>query len=196
MLVSERKKFLFVHIQKTGGTSLTRHFEAQIPDLTLHLKSHTPYSKADERYRDYFKAAFVRNPFDRLVSWFSAIDRNRKNPPNLLQKEVVGRAKSFDEFIRNCVDEMRPDRCRAVNLNQVDYLTDGEGRVAVGFIGRFENFAEDARRLCALLELEDMEVPHINSSRHAHYRSYYTAETRKIVEHRFAKDLEYFGYGF
>ena len=196
MLVSENKKFLFVHIQKTGGTSFTRHLESQIPDLSLYFKSHTTYANAEMKYHTFYKAAFVRNPFDRLVSWYSAMHKNRKNPPNRLQTKTMEMADTFEEFIYNCGDISFKEGWKPFSNNQFDYLTDREGNIGMDFIGRFETIGEDSKTLCQHLDLEDIEIPHINSSSHQEYQHYYNDATRKVIEKRFERDLDYFKYSF
>ena len=196
MLISDKKRFLFVHIQKTGGTSLTRHLKSQIPDLQLYFKAHTIYAYAETKYNIFYKAAFVRNPFDRLVSWYFAMDRSRKNPPNRLQTEAMKRANTFEEFIYNCGDVSFKEGWRPFSNNQFDYLLDREGNMSMDFIGRFESIGEDSKILCQHLGLKDIEIPHINSSSHKDYRYYYNDATRKIIAKKFEKDLDYFKYSF
>ena len=82
------------------------------------------------------------------------------------------------------------------SLNQIDYLTDTSGDIAVDFIGRFENFADSAATLIRLLGLPEVRLPHLNRTHHDGYRAYYTSETRDVVRRRFERDIEAFGYTF
>lgn len=194
MLLSHKKKFLFIHIQKTGGTSITNHLRSNIADLQSYIKPHSPLSLAEEKYYEYYTAAFVRNPFERLVSWYVMI-QSLKNP-NYLQSEVLKRAKNFNEFILNCEDVVSKSGWKAFSQNQVDYLCDKNGKINIDFIGRFENLSEDAATLSKILNVTDRNIPHLNKSKHQHYREYYNTITKNIVKKRFERDLDFFKYSF
>lgn len=98
MFISHKYKVIFVHIQRTGGTSILKAFEALDPDLVKIL----PFNPAQKRtkhcfasdiqalideeiFTTYTKFSVVRNPFDRMVSWYLMLkqgmgegDRNPK----------------------------------------------------------------------------------------------------------------------
>ena len=203
MLISDSKKFLFIHIQKTGGTSLRACLKAMVPDLEEYdgMKYHARLSDAltDPRFGsgEYFTAAFVRNPWDRLVSWYVDIVTNADvgGGGNLIRQGVMSRAHSFEEFIKHCPDLVSRAGRMPFSLNQIDYLTNN-GDLAVDFIGRFEKFEESAATLIRSLGLPETRVPHLNRSRHDGYRAYYTEETKEIVQTRFRRDIDAFGYAF
>lgn len=84
VFISHRYKAIFVHIQRTGGNSVQRVFQQHDPELVetvpvdtaLRRTKHCFASDIEacvgtERYRAYTKFSIVRNPFDRLVSWYS-----------------------------------------------------------------------------------------------------------------------------
>lgn len=210
MLISPSAKFLFVHVQKTAGTSIVRFLSENLPDARAYLRPHDPYSFAlrdkAAKHEGYFKAAFVRNPFDRLVSWYSSISSNARlmsdeekalNPDfNRVQQHVLQHASTFDEFILLCSDATDRSGWKPFLYNQADYLSAGPGEIAMDFIGRFESLDDDFRKLSSHLGLDSAVLPQTNASRHRPYREYYTPETRKIVEERFAKDCGIFGYRF
>jgi sulfotransferase famil protein len=215
MLISEEKRFLFVHVQKTGGVTISRLLEEAVPDAANLIPRHMIARHAIERNlipEDYFKFAFVRNPWERLVSWYAMIDRARKRVSwdepsvrrrrfrkNPLYRYVYEHGPTFEDFVKNCTQP------RMVNgvpysfaFNQLDYLTDEKGELLMDFVGRFENFSEDLRLLFDRLGLPAPEVAHENRGRRRkrHYSRFYTPETKKIVAQRFERDIEYFGYEF
>ena len=214
MLISDSKKFMFIHIQKTGGTSLRSSLKELIPDLeeyrgTMYHARLSDALKMDPRLRGerYFTAVFVRNPWDRLVSWYSDICENTVLLPwwykiisnrryNKLRQDVLTRARSFEEFIYFCPEVTSRAGRIPFSTNQVDYLTNLSGEVAVDFIGRFENYEESVAMLLRALDLPEIRVSNVNKSRHDEYRTYYTEETREIVQNRFQRDIEEFGYTF
>jgi hypothetical protein len=212
MLISRKKSFLFIHIQKTAGNSIRRALEDAIPDVDDFLGTHDPASAARrylgaEAYQSFFTAAFVRNPWDRLVSWYTMIRQGGSKPwpwsrPIIepeprLWRYVQETSSSFDEFVHRCTAEIDDvDGTKSFCWNQVDYLSDESGRLIVDFIGRYENLAADTARLFERLAVDPPRVPHLNPSKHRHYSAYYSAETAEVVRARFRRDIEAFGYEF
>ena len=218
MLIShEEPKFIFIHIQKTGGVSISnllrRYSPTTTPGRGLRHISARRALKQVENSDDYFKFAFVRNPWDRLVSWYTMIDEARKGvadgtaepmtrrliKKNNLFKYVLRCGPTFDEFVINCTEKQwMGNGYYSFTFNQLRYLTDKNGEVLVDFIGRFENLAQDISHVFDKLGLEasQLEIPHENRSAHSHYSEMYTPETREIVRKRFRRDIEFFGYEF
>ena len=80
-------------------------------------------------------------------------------------------------------------------FNQLDYVADASGQPIVDFVGRYERLREDFSVVRERLGLVQ-DLPHINRSAHAGYRSYYSDAMRDLVAHRFARDIGFFGYEF
>lgn len=214
MLISESKKFLLVHIQKTGGTSLRSTLKDNVPDLKLFLGTHDHAAQGQQvlgdAWSDYYKVAFVRNPWDRLVSWYMMIvqkghkkswsDRilgKQVSYNNRLWEYVLTHSNSFEEFIQHCTNTIEDtDGKKNMFYNQLDYLTDEQGRLLVDFVGRFENLTDDAATIFKKIGLDDVNLCHVNRSSHRHWSTYYTDQTRQIVAQRYARDIAYFGYEF
>ncbi len=194
MLLSHEKKFLFVHIQKTGGTSVTKWMQSHIPDMEEYMKPHSPLSLNADRYKDYYKVAFVRNPFDRMVSWYSMIKNQKAH--NYLQQQVLTHSSNFTEFILNCEHISSKSNWKPFHYNQIDYLTNAQDKIGVDFVGRFENFSQGIEIISEYLAIPSNEIGHMNQSDHTSYHDYYTKETREIITKRFKRDLEYFKYTF
>jgi len=134
-----------------------------------------------------FKFAFVRNPWDRVVSLFHRKERGRAGAPE-----------TFPEF---CVwIENASDTCvhPTTHRNQLDWLTDESGEIAVDFVGRFENLHHDFQHICTRLGTPYLPLTHKKSNRagRKHYTEYYTPELRDTIGEKFAVDVERFGYGF
>lgn len=219
MLISRSRKLLFVHIQKTGGSSVARVLEKSVPDLEPFKAKHAFLSAGYGDLPDwdgYFKFAFVRNPWDRLVSWYSMIDqardirwyqalldaRSRKHyrqfRANPLWRYALEQGRDFPGFLRHChlPVEVGPGVRYSFAYNQVDYLNDDNGRRLVDFVGRFENWEEDARAVFDRLGIKVHSWPRRNPSRHRHYSAYYNEQTAAVVRERFARDIAAFGYEF
>jgi len=161
-----------------------------------------------DEWRSYYTFGFVRNPWDRLVSWYSMIEKRRKklsffrrrrrDPFEFkLWNEVVEKATDFDSFIDTCTDVIFDNGCyKSFAFNQIDYLADAAGRPIVDFVGRFETLEADAAEIFRRLGIRDVELPRRNPSSHSHYSEWYNDRTREIVAKRFARDISTFGYSF
>jgi hypothetical protein len=212
MLTSPGKKFLFIHIQKTAGSSLRRALHYTLPDLRTVLGTHDTALQArrflgEAEYSRYFVATFVRNPWDRLLSWYTMIIQTQARMPlwrKLCRKEgprlwqyVRENSNSFEEFIHRCTADVADrDGRKSFCRNQVEYLTDEEGRLIVDFVGRYESLHQDTERLFTRLGLAGVKLPHVNPSNHRHYSTYYSDDLAEVVRHRYARDIETFGYEF
>jgi Sulfotransferase family len=219
MLISRSRRFMFVHIQKTGGSTIAELLARHVPDLEQAGAKHgfLAEGRALPGGGDgWFKFGFVRNPWDRLVSWHSMIDQARAIPwhetwfderkrrhyrqmrKNPLWRQALEQGADFDAFVRNCDVPVMVERGARYSFafNQVDYLADAVGNLAVDFVGRFEHWERDADAVFRRLGIEVGPWPRHNPSRHRHYSTYYTPETADLVRRRFARDIAAFGYEF
>lgn len=201
-LIDHDRKIIFVHIQKTGGTSITALFglPAELPE------KHFSAPELRDLYgngpwESYFTFSVVRNPWDRLVSWWAMIDAHRAEwqrgaQLNAFQTYVLERATTFEEFLVHCGDEVRDgDGAKSINRNQLDYLVDENGTLMVDSVCRFERLAEDFQEVRNRTGITGT-LPIINASRRRDYRHYYTEETRALVAERYARDIAFFGFQF
>ena len=196
-----RPSWIFVHIQKTGGNSVRAALGGDIFDARKHfLARELREIHGPAAWDAAFKFSFVRNPWDRLVSWWSMIDNGRKTttqPPNRFFGYVLERAASFEEFLRNCTDEIvDADGRKQIFRNQIDYLVDADGRLLVNHVGRFERLQHDFDEISRRLGRPRAELARTNVSRHADYRAHYTPALADMVAERYARDIAYFGYRF
>lgn len=202
-MIDHAARAIFVHIQKTGGTSTRAAFNWGVPDPHKHFRAdQLKPIYGDQCWNEYFKFAFVRNPWDRLVSWWSQFEFLRSRlqsgaPVSQFAVYVLQRATTFDEFLRNASDEIADiDGEKWIFRNQIDYLGDRDGNVMVDFVGRFESLSEDISKVSQRVLGRSPEFPHLNASKRSDYRSYYTDELAELVARRYARDIQTFGYSF
>jgi hypothetical protein len=203
MLISDSQRMLFVHVQKTGGVSVDRMLRAQIDDIRIVGPRHSTLGrilKTEPDLQDYWTFGFVRNPWARMVSWWSMIQNLGKSyerktargvEPGVVNRFLRSTAgyQDFEEFILRGMEEHR-----RLRRPQIDYLTAGDRRA--DFIGRTESFAADLRAAQERLGLPLLEPVQLNRSKHATYPTFYTDTTREKVAAAFASDIELFGYEF
>ncbi len=193
MLVSEAAQICFVHIHRTGGTSITNLLKNALPDakqMNLQHDNANTISPSDmDQYKGYYKFSFVRNPWERVLSWYALAYKFRgdKDSPFV----------SFETFVR---DYERVRRVLRIDdsfmFNQVDYLSDGNGGLIVDAAGRYENYEDDLIRILSHCRIPFKEIPESNTTRHGPISTDYSEENRALVEKLCEKDIAYWGYRF
>ncbi len=217
MLLSPKHQFLFIHIAKTGGTSVRAalargrwadpwYWPMFLCSRFSHLSGHRIGTKLPrhakviaakellprEVFAALFKFAFVRNPWDLQVSSYHHIRRERP--------QHLGGHRDFESFLRWKLNPERPPQYHldtSIEL-QTDYLIDLRGQLIVDYIGRYERLEKDFAEICARIGIVAPRLPHRRQAndRSADYRRYYTDETAELIQHRFAADIERLGYRF
>lgn len=215
MLVSHDHKFVFVHVQKTAGISIETVLKQHFPHA-VHWHGRHGHAKngigdvGPEVWESYYSFAVVRNPWDRLASWYTMIEdaqadlpfwkRSSKAPfKSDLWNQVRANSTDFDSFLDNCTEPVFDLGCwKSFAYNQLDLLTDEAGKVVVDDIGRFETLAADINKVFSRLGIPGVALPekNVSSARGRHYSLRYTPRTRALVAERFARDIETFGYRF
>jgi Sulfotransferase family len=232
-VISARHRCVFVHVPKTAGMSV-EHVFVQLSGLTWETRAPLLLHGNDdprlgpprlahltageyvscghlsaEEFASYFKFAFVRNPWDRMVSEY----KYRGFPVKIDFKTYLFRrlpAPGWTDTYRHIIP-------------QLDFVADESGRLLVDFVGRFENLQADFDQVCVRLGLAPTPLPRVNRSLEddqplsfrelrkrlrraihtrerehtfSHYTEYYDAESREFVGDMFRKDIEAFSYSF
>lgn len=177
----------FVHINKTGGSSIEKALGIPFQHLTaLELRDRM----GPERFRRLFSFAFVRNPWAKVASHYRY--RVKTNQTELGRQPIP-----FPEWVRRAYGDHEPtfyDQPRMF-MPQTDWIVDEAGEVLVDFVGRFERLEEDFGEVCRRLG-RTAELPHLKASGGRDYRAMYDDEAAAVVAERFAPDLERWGYTF
>ena len=209
-MISHRRKFIFVHNVKTGGCSIEAAFG-------VGMDFHNPEQSDDERHRrlshykalfpdefaGYFKFAFVRNPWDRMVSrWANkreALERKlalAEPASEELQHRIEQRsAKARTHPAFRPFQEFLADPGLLIGNQLVEHPDQIDMEPQFDFIGRFESLSADFANICERLGVR-AELPHVNTSSHRHYTTYYDDAAREFVARKCAHDIERFGYRF
>jgi len=181
--------FIFIHINKTAGTSIGRA-------IGLPVKHHLMASEVIERigmdaWNRAYKFTVVRNPWDKVVSHYEY--RRKKNKTKIATRRI-----SFSDWVKMTYgddkDTFYYNNPRSFQP-QVEWLKDTDGSVSMDYIIRFETINEGFKQVSAKIGL-DVELPHLNASSRSGYQSYYNDRTREIVASWFAEDIEVFAYEF
>jgi len=197
----DKHKCIFVHIPKAGGTSISKSlFNSFVGALGGH-----PYlSEYKEIYneiefKNYFKFAFVRNPWDRLVSAYNflktgGVSEQDKN----WAKSNIQQYENFDSFIKGWLNQKNIYSYYHF-IPQFEFVCLDGLELAVDFVGYFENFEQDFKFVADKLGIQ-AELQHLNKTKdrgkRKNYTEYYTKETLKIVADVYQEDITLFGYDF
>lgn len=190
MIISHKRKLWFFHIPKTGGSSISqalRHIDkANYPNQqgvfasNTHVKYQDCY-KTYKDYSDYFKFAFVRNPWTRLFSCFTATKKHQRGGVTI---------KLFTQFVHSL------ERDQFAQHTQFSYICK-DSEVAMDFVGRFENFDYDFQFVLSQVGVSYAKAPRVNvSNTRWDYKKFYTEETRRIAEDYYKIDIDTFGYSY
>lgn len=190
-------RIIFIHNHKTAGMSIEQWLRGKAPILDNEFCRHETAGEMIARigwkaWNESFSFGFVRNPWDRLVSWWLMLDSNRgANQDSTMWRYMSEHVHTFDAFVK-CTVIFPFEKGMSENPTrpQIEYFR-YENSLAVSFIGRFEKLHEDMQSIfnCSTL-------PHCNKGPEHDYRSFYTQELRDIVAERFAVDVKCFGYSF
>lgn len=179
--------FIFIHINKTGGSSIVKSLRIPFDHKTAKQKIEEIGS---EHWEKKFSFTVVRNPWDKVVSHYHY--RVQTNQTDLgvknieFRKWVLSTYGSKDPFYYNNPKMFMP---------QSDWITGHNGKIIVDHICRFENLNDDFSTICKKLGKKS-NLPHLKASKRGHYRNYYDDDTIEIVTNWFEKDIKNFGYRF
>ncbi|WP_293700991.1 sulfotransferase family 2 domain-containing protein, partial [Sphingopyxis sp. UBA6734] len=187
MIVSHQHRFIFVAIPKTGTHSVRQGLrdhlgerdmeqarlfvekQFPIPEIARMGHGHISFAEirpflGEETFNDYFKFAFVRNPFDRFVS-YCAFATSREGSfardPKRVMRHFLFTAPPLQHVI------FRPQHL---------FLTDMDGRLLADRLGKVETMQADYDGICAQIGIATSPLDHANRSRRGDYRDYYDQE--------------------
>lgn len=207
MIISHQHRFVFAAIPKTGTHSVRQalrdHLSADdLEQVGLFVNKRFPFEElaaikhghisleqirpflGEQAFADYFKFAFVRNPFDRFVSYCAFMTRADgaflKNPQQVM-RYILFQARPLQHVL------FQP---------QHTFVTDAQGRLLADRIGRVEDMQASYDAICERIGIPTASLGQVNSSRRGSYRDYYDPALIDGVADFYQRDLELFGYEF
>ncbi|MDU8927409.1 sulfotransferase family 2 domain-containing protein [Alisedimentitalea sp. MJ-SS2] len=214
MILSHGRKYIFVHVPKTGGTSLALALEGRAMKDDIMLGDTPKAKKRRKRLRDVdargrlwkhstladidglvspdeiagmFCFTLVRNPWDRMVSYYHWLQGQTFDHEAVRLAKTLG----FSAFLNT------PQV--STGMQQFPYrfyMTDALGVERAALYIRLEHFEQDAAPLWEHLGFR-LEFPHENASERVRdYRDYYSDVDSSRVADLCQEDIERFGYAF
>ncbi len=215
MIYSRKHGYIFIHIPKTGGTSMALALENRAAKDDIMLGDTPKAIKRRTRVKDVAAAGrlwkhstlfdidglvtteeveaakvftMVRNPWDRMVSYYHWLQSQ-----NFYHEAVrIAKHASFSEFLNH------PHTRTTFKSNPYGrYVTGVGGQERCDLFVRLEHLDEDLPKLETLIDLKLTPFPHENSSaRGDAFQGYYSLADRKLVKEIAQQDIERFGYEF
>lgn len=206
MILSAKHRFIFVAIPKTGthavrqalrehmgprdmeqvGLFVTKRFP--IPEIAALGHGHITLQQlrphlSPELFDGFFKFAFVRNPFDRFVSYCAFTTREDgefERDPKTVMREIAA-APPLDHIL------FQPQHL---------FLTDAGGQLLTDMVGRVETMQASYDAFAERIGIPSQPLDRVNATKRDDYRAYYDDALIEAVAKIYARDLELFGYQF
>ena len=215
MIISRGRRFIFVHIPKTGGTALSMALEARARKDDI-LIGDTPKARArrgrlarvksagrlwkhstladiaglvsDDEVASFFTLTLVRNPWDRAVSYYHWLREQNFAHPSV----GLAKALNFSGFLNH------PQIRTAFSLWPAEaYMRDQHGVERASLYARLEHLDQDLVPFEAHLGFRVTPLASANPSDRARdWRPYYSEADAGLVAQICATDIARFGYGF
>jgi hypothetical protein len=203
-MISDKNKLIFVHIPKTGGSSIEyclkdliiepvnkvneRNVDVVggiknvIPNSFNNIKHATASELVSqygaEKFNTYLKFAVIRNPWDRLLSLYHWIHNKPYDKKRFISLIPKG----------DCDDV--PNRPKW-SINR--YVCDNDDEVIVDRLLDFDNLKSDFNQLCIDLSIKDIKLPHINKHKtKLNYKDILDDEVIELINISYKKEIDRF----
>lgn len=199
-MLSVSHNFLFIHIPKTAGNSLQSILLNYSDDKKVvndgqdgknrfgitseeyrtvkHSSLQNYQNKLPQKiFNQLFKFTCIRNPWDRLISFYYSPHRG----------VTEWCREDFIQFVKT-------------TPSMLDYLEIETGlsekQINIDFFIRFESLENDFAEVCKILNIPFTELPVLNKSNRNNYMDYYDKELIKLVYDIFHKEIDLFNYSY
>ena len=209
-MISHKYKCIFIHIPRTGGTSIELSLCGRTWDRIDLKTKHVPHEVARKRYarywNEYFKFSFVRNPFDWLVSMWSLSMEVYNSKRRRRYKMAPYFTTDFKEFVFTMTRYCKPGyygQTWIPGMNKIEHVDrmhaiQVRNLAGIDFIGKYEKLQQDFERLCTIINAPKKKLPITAPStmRHKNYKLYYDEQLKLAVSKCWYPDLHVFNYRF
>lgn len=178
--------FIFVHIHKTGGTSVERAL--MIPNLHDRALTQRKWMGRCE-YERRFSFSIVRNPWDLAVSLYHYLVQSGQISDEQMPE--------FTEWVQLTFgqEDTRFSTIPGPPRTQRWWLEDEEGELMVDFVAQLETIEDDWEHICKVIGC-NVSLPHTNRTNRSEYIEYYDKRARDTIGKFYEDDINQFGYSF
>ncbi len=176
MIIDEYKS-IFIHIPKNAGTSIETYFANE--SVRIQPDKHADIYEVKKRfknsYSNYRKFTIIRNPYDKMVSWYFYLKRNLGENYDIID---------FNEWIKDPSKFWHADDPISYLKPQHEWIDD-----TVEII-KFENIDKEIDEFFE----EKIDLSITNKSNHKHYLKYYNKKSLDTVYNKYEEDFKKFNY--
>ena len=220
MLISKKHKFIFVHVPKVAGQSVTNallpyclsSYELLIAKLlgasnyikiNTKLKKYVGFNCDPHTFSDHVSAETLKASLGESYDHYFKFAFVR-NPWSWIYSHYTYALKNKrhnrHQFIRSKFSDFNAFvewLCleKQDKKLQTSYLCDSAGELLVDYVGRHETISRDFQAIAETIGLK-ASLPHLNQSSSASYRQHYSARARDLVQSAYAEDIALFDYEF
>ena len=176
-MIIDEYKTIFIHIPKNAGTSIEEYFGNGSVRVqpNKHADIHEIKTKLKNSYNNYTKFTIIRNPYDKMVSWYFYLKKNLGENYNVVE---------FNEWIKDPSKFWHADDPISFLKPQYKWVDD------TVVLLKFENLYKELNNFFG----EIISLPISNKSNRNHYLEYYNKESLNIIYNRYKKDFKKFNY--
>ena len=176
MFVSEKLKFVFVPVTKSGSSSIIRALNDNFEGKVLARNRRPP-----PQYQDYYTFCCVRNPYARMISWWWSICKtsgDRYGHKRELRQHNL--SESLFDFLTLWEKKGK--------YTQTEYLTLNPNITVL----KLDNLEEDFNNL----PFVDKHIPmqKVNSKQHPPWMELLDTKSGQLINRVYKEDFEQFNY--
>lgn len=206
MIISWRYKFIFIHIPKCGGSSISDAFSNYFlkKEFGNNSSFRTHFKSLNKNNLEVFKndiqygnATYLpqHSKYSKVEMY---LEKSKKNISDYFTFSFVrnpwSRCVSLYEYQYNKMDFKKFVDKKFEQ--QTDFILNRNKKIGVNFIGKIEQIQNDFNSVCKQIKIPEVKLSTINSTEHKHYTEYYNDNTRQIIADKFVDDINNFNYAF
>lgn len=192
-------RVIFIHVPKAAGSSVKtelygspRYGHRQIAEFRAYDRRKTAA---------FFKFAFVRNPWDRLLSAHAYLTEGEgaNSRDRRFARQILAPKGDFQGFVHALENPAYARQVMAYDhfRPQGDWIClPGQSSHAMDFLGRFERFEDDMAVVRNKLGRPARAAERVRLSKHGDWQAAYTPRMRDIAARLYAADIALLGYPF
>ncbi len=193
---SDKLKAIWYEIPRCGSTAIKTLFR-ETPDYGFQLIDNYDPDDVYNKYKDYFKFAVGRNPWDRVVSNYNLYRNMEYRVPQTIKLFNINKIEdfTFDLFLENFQKNVNHhwEPC-------YKYLPDNK----IDFYGKLDTIDTDWIYIKEKLGINDnKQIPNPKNrgyfgfnSGHGDYTKYYNDDSERLISEIYSKDIELFEFEF
>lgn len=222
-MISDKHKFIYIHVPKCGGMSMTHHLLPYSEDYPSGVggknassimvrrpneKDHRYFGRSymhatanelkdfmgDDKYNDYYKFTTIRNTYDRLVSlYFWATNDVELNPNKF--KDIIGYngLRNRPPVSYKNGKMVLPRGSSPINF----FVCDENDEIMIDDVFLIGDMNDNMNTIYKKIGVEgELMKKKSNTSKHKHYSHYYTQELIDVVDYLYEIEIKKFNFEF